>query len=166
MRIILCFCLTMALMILDAQNSYAARVKVDLDPIDEFIRVSDIYLTQVQAKVQCQFKEAQSGKSVWRERYILTRLDRESDGRYRLRMGKLNLKTWLPEHKLIGCRYKLITLGEDFDGNGLIGEFVLMDLSNMANHNAQEIESSLEKMIIGKMGPQEDAYLGDLQSLK
>ena len=146
--------------------AHGARVKIDLDPVDEMLRVSDVYLTQVQAKIQCQFKDPQTRKDVWRERYILTRLDRESDGLYRVRMGTLKLKTWMPEYRLVGCTYKLIALGEDFVGNALIGEFSLVNLDNSQQGSAAQVEAAMHKLVIGKIDDHEQGYLGNLQTQK
>lgn len=142
--------------------SFASNIKLVLPPLDEVMAVSDISLSQIQAKIYCRFEEPQSKKSVLRERYILTRLDRIEEGRYRVRTGKAKLNAWVPEHHLIGCGYNLITLGEDLEGNPLIGEIVLLN-SGLGKQNASlKLKRKLASLVLGKLGNRDSAYLGDI----
>ncbi len=130
--------------------------------MDETLAVSDVYLSQVQAKVFCRFQDPDTKSTTQRERYILTRLDRVEEGRYRVRTGKAKLNVWLPEYQLIGCGYKLITLGEDLEGNPLIGDITLLD-SGLGKSSANlELKRELASLLLGKIGEREQAYLGDI----
>lgn len=145
-----------------SMNLFASNIKLVLSPLDEVVAVSDISLSQIQAKIYCHFQDPQSKKSVTRERYVLTRLDRIEEGRYRVRTGKANLNAWVPEYDLTGCGYNLITLGEDLDGNPLIGEIVLLD-SGLGKKNANsKLKKKLAALLVGKLGERDNAYLGDI----
>ena len=143
-------------------NLFASNIKLVLSPLDEVMAVSDISLSQIQAKIYCRFQDPQTKKSVVRERYILTRLDRIEEGRYRIRTGKANLNAWVPEYTLTGCGYNLITLGEDLDGNPLIGEIVLLDSGLGKQSASSKLKKKLAALLIGKMGERDNAYLGDI----
>lgn len=145
-------------------NLYAVNVRIQLAPIDEIIAVSDLYLNQVQVKVQCVFEAANSEVKI-RERYVLTRLDRTSEGQYRLRTGKANLNAWLPEYDLRQCRYDLIVLGEDFDGNGLIGDITLLDKGLTHSRSVERIQSRLRRLLLAKVGDGEKAVVKDINHL-
>jgi len=145
-------------------NSFAANVKIHLAPVDEVIAVSDVVLTQVQVRVQCLF-EAANNEVKTRERYVLTRLDRTSEGQYRIRTGKAMLNAWLPEYELRQCRYELIVLGEDFDGNALIGDIALLDSGLTQASSIERIQSRMRRLLLGKVGEREQASLKDLNRL-
>lgn len=145
-------------------NSFAANVKIHLAPVDEVLAVSDVILTQVQAKVQCLFEAANDEVKI-RERYVLTRLDRISQGQYRIRTGKANLNAWLPEYDLRQCRYQLIVLGEDLDGNALIGDIALLDSGLTRSSSIEIIQTRLRRLLLGKVGERDQASLKDLNQL-
>lgn len=141
----------------------AASISLQLAPLDEVVSVSDVSLSQVQAKIFCSFKSARlDGKDIIRERYILTRLDRIEEGRYRVRTGKAKIQAWVPDAKLQKCGYQLIALGEDLEGNGLIGDLTLVD-SGLSEENALErIKRRINAMLLGKVGERENARLEDI----
>lgn len=145
-------------------NSFAANVKIHLAPLDEVLAVSDVILTQVQAKVQCLFEAANDEVKI-RERYVLTRLDRISQGQYRIRTGKANLNAWLPEYDLRQCRYQLIVLGEDLDGNALIGDIALLDSGLTRASSIEVIQARMRRLLLGKVGERDQASLKDLNQL-
>lgn len=145
-------------------NSFAANVKIHLAPVDEVLAVSDVILTQVQAKVQCLFEAANDEVKI-RERYVLTRLDRISQGQYRIRTGKANLNAWLPEYDLRQCRYQLIVLGEDLDGNALIGDIALLDSGLTRASSIEVIQARMRRLLLGKVGERDQASLKDLNQL-
>lgn len=146
-----------------SSSLYASNVKLHLSPLDEIVAVSDINLSQVQAKVLCQFTDPKNKKEdIIRERYILTRLDRIEEGRYRVRTGKAVLNAWLPEYKLVSCGYQLITLGEDLDGNALIGDITLLGKGLSHSEASATLKKRLAALLIGKLGEREDARLDDI----
>lgn len=145
-------------------SSWGARVKIELAPFDELLAVSDVMLTQVQMKVQCQFvsHEKKNPKTIVRERYILTRLDRIEEGSYRIRTGKASFSTWMPEYQLKSCRYQMIALAEDFSGTGLIGDFSLLDDELNRKDAHARIKRRLNSIVLGKQGDFDQAFLADI----
>ena len=153
--------LVIGLTLFFSPNILASSVSLNIAPLDEYISVSDINLTQVQAKLQCRFASTKNKNDhVVRERYILTRLDPIDMGRYRVRTGRGQLKAWLPDHKLLGCGYKLITLGEDLEGNALIGDITLLDKSLNKDEASTSLKKRLASLLIGKLGERDQAILG------
>ena len=147
--------------LLFSQNSIASNISLKVAAMDEIVSVSDVNLTQVQAKLQCRFVSLKNKNDhVVRERYILTRLDPVDMGRYRVRTGRGELKVWMPDHTLLGCGYKLITLGEDLDGNALIGDITLLDKGLNKNEASASIKKRLASLLIGKLGDRDQASLG------
>ncbi len=154
--------LVIGLTLLISNNILASNVSLKVEPLDEYISVSDIHLNQVQAKLQCRFVSSKNQSDhIVRERYILTRLDPIDLGRYRVRTGRGVLKAWVPDYKLLGCGYKLITLGEDLDGNALIGDITLLDDEGLKSDEASaSIRKRLASLLIGKLGERDQAILG------
>ena len=113
------------------RSASADIVRLKFTPKVGTIHTLGFKLTDVQAKLKCNFLTKRSSKNVVSRRYPFTSIssDNSDPNLVTIKIKKSSLTEFLPGLRVISCAYILVVIGTNEEGYARIGDIVLMGRS-------------------------------------